>query len=44
MAAMTMGYRIASLSLLDAVKPGDRVRFTIDTAARAITRIERMRD
>ena len=44
MTAMTMGYRIASLSLLDSVKPGDRVRFTIDTAARAITRIERMSD
>lgn len=44
MAAMTMGYRIASISLLDSVKPGDRVRFTIDTAARAITRIERLGD
>lgn len=44
MAAMTMGYRIGSLSLLDSVKPGDRVRFTIDTAARAITRIERLGD
>jgi mono/diheme cytochrome c family protein len=37
MEAMTMGYRISPLSLLDKVKPGDKVRFTIDTAARAIT-------
>lgn len=44
MTAMTMGYRIASLSLLDSVKPGDRVRFTIDTLAHAITRIERVSD
>jgi mono/diheme cytochrome c family protein len=42
MEAMTMGYRIVSLALLDEVKPGDKVRFTIDTDARAITRIERL--
>jgi Cu/Ag efflux protein CusF len=44
MGAMTMGYGVASLSLMDRVKPGDRVRFTIDTAARAITRLEKVDD
>lgn len=44
MGSMTMGYTLASLSLLDKVKPGDRVRFTIDTEARAITRIEKVKD
>ena len=44
MGAMTMGYNVASLSLLDEVKPGDRVRFTIDTEARAITRLDKLRD
>jgi Cu/Ag efflux protein CusF len=44
MEAMTMGYKISPLSLLDKVKPGDRVRFTIDTAARAITKIDRVAD
>ena len=42
MDAMTMGYRIEPPSLLSRVKPGDRVRFTIDTGARAITGIERL--
>jgi len=42
MEPMTMGYRISSLSLLDKVKPGDRVRFTIDTQARAITKIDKV--
>lgn len=40
MEAMTMGYRVASAALLNGVKPGDRVRFTIDTEGRVITRIE----
>lgn len=44
MDAMTMGYRVASLSLLDNVKPGDKVRFTIDTGARAITQLDKLRD
>jgi mono/diheme cytochrome c family protein len=42
MDAMTMGYKVTPLSLLGSLKPGDRVRFTIDTAARAITRIDRL--
>jgi mono/diheme cytochrome c family protein len=44
MDAMTMGYKVASLSLLDKVKPGDRVRFTIDTDARAITKLDKLND
>jgi mono/diheme cytochrome c family protein len=44
MDAMTMGYTVASLSLLDTVKPGDKVRFTIDTGARAITTLDRLGD
>jgi Cu/Ag efflux protein CusF len=39
MDAMTMGYKVSSPALLKAVKPGDTVRFTIDTERRVITRI-----
>ena len=42
MEAMTMGYTVHPPSLLTQVKPGDKVRFTIDTEARAITKIEKM--
>jgi mono/diheme cytochrome c family protein len=42
MEAMTMGYRVAPASLLDTVKPGDKVRFTIDTGAKTIRKIDRM--
>jgi Cu/Ag efflux protein CusF len=42
MEAMTMGYKVQSLSLLDSVKPGDKVRFTIDTDARAITKLDKV--
>ena len=42
MDAMTMGYKVVPASLLTAVKPGDKVRFTIDTAAKTITKIDRM--
>ena len=44
MEAMTMGYKINPLSLLDKVKAGDKVRFTIDTDARAITKIDKLGD
>jgi Cu/Ag efflux protein CusF len=40
MEAMTMGYRIEPRSLLERVKPGDAVRFTIDVQQRAIVAIE----
>lgn len=41
MDAMTMGYKVSPVSLLKSVKPGDKIRFTIDTNKRAITKIER---
>lgn len=44
MGAMTMGYRITPVALLDKLKPGDKVRFTIDTATRAITTIDKVGD
>lgn len=44
MEAMTMGYKTHPASLMKTVKPGDRVRFTIDTEARAITKIEKLQD
>jgi mono/diheme cytochrome c family protein len=44
MEAMTMGYKVHPASLLTHVKPGDKIRFTIDTEARAITKIEALKD
>jgi mono/diheme cytochrome c family protein len=44
MDAMTMGYKTHPPSLLTSVKPGDKVRFTIDTEARAITKIDKLKD
>jgi Cu/Ag efflux protein CusF len=42
MDAMTMGYRIDPPSLLTTVRPGDKVRFTIDVDRRAIVHIEKL--
>lgn len=42
MEAMTMGYKTTPASLLGTVKPGDKVRFTIDTEARTITKIQKL--
>jgi Cu/Ag efflux protein CusF len=44
MDAMTMGYKVSSRSLLQRIKPGDKVRFTIDTEKRAITKIEKLKN
>ena len=42
MEAMTMGYRVDSPSLLEGLKFGDKVRFTIDVPKKAIVKIEKM--
>jgi Cu/Ag efflux protein CusF len=42
MDAMTMGYPTKPPSLLDGVKAGDTVRFTIDTEAKAIVMLEKV--
>jgi Cu(I)/Ag(I) efflux system protein CusF len=43
MEAMTMGYKVSSPSLLKGIKVGDKVRFTLDTERRAITKIEKVK-
>jgi Cu/Ag efflux protein CusF len=42
MDAMTMGYRIDPPSLLEGLKFGDKVRFTIDVQKKAIIKIEKV--
>lgn len=42
MEAMTMGYRTDPPTLLEGLKPGDTVRFTIDVQKKAIVKIERL--
>jgi Cu/Ag efflux protein CusF len=42
MDAMTMGYPTQPPSLLESVKAGDSVRFTIDTEAKAIVKLEKL--
>ncbi len=44
MDAMTMGYKVSPKSLLKTVKEGDKIRFTIDTNKRAITKIEKLKN
>ena len=44
MGAMTMGYKVHPPSLLDPLKAGDLVRFTIDTQQQAITQIEKRKE
>ena len=41
MEAMTMGYRVEPAALLEQVKAGDQVRFTIDVDKKAIVKIEK---
>lgn len=43
MDAMTMGYRVESPSLLDGLKPGDPVRFTIEVQKKTIVKIEKLK-
>lgn len=43
MGAMTMGYRVDPPSLLEGLKSGDKVRFTIDVPNKAIVKIEKMK-
>jgi Cu/Ag efflux protein CusF len=42
MDAMTMGYRVEPPSLLEGLKFGDRVRFTIDVPKKAIVKMEKI--
>jgi Cu/Ag efflux protein CusF len=44
MDAMTMGYKVGSTSILKGLKAGDRVRFTIDSEKRTITKIEKLKN
>jgi Cu/Ag efflux protein CusF len=43
MDAMTMGYRVEPPSLVDGLKSGDKVRFTIDVPKKAIVKIEKVK-
>jgi Cu/Ag efflux protein CusF len=40
---MTMGYQVEPSSLLDGLKSGDQVRFTIDVPKKTIVKIEKMK-
>jgi Cu/Ag efflux protein CusF len=42
MDAMTMGFRVDPPSLLDGVKAGEDIRFTIDPQKNAIIKIQKM--
>jgi Cu/Ag efflux protein CusF len=39
---MTMGYRTEPPSLLEGLKPGDKIRFSIDVEKKVIVKIEKM--
>ena len=43
MAPMEMNYAVSPPSLLRALKPGDKVRFTVDADKRAIVDIQPLR-
>jgi Cu/Ag efflux protein CusF len=44
MEPMTMGYRIDPPSLLEGLRPGDSIRFTIDLQKRAIIAVEKVHE
>lgn len=44
MAAMTMGYKVVSSSLLDGLKAGDHIHFTIDTKQNVIVKIGTLKE
>jgi Cu(I)/Ag(I) efflux system periplasmic protein CusF len=44
MGPMTMGYRIDSPSLLEGLKSGDKIRFTIDVQTKSIVKIEKLNE
>lgn len=44
MEAMTMGYKIDPPSLLEGLKFGDKIRFTIDVQKKAIIKIEKLKE
>jgi len=43
MDAMTMGYKVSSRALLEGIKAGDKIRFTLDTDKRSITKIMKVK-
>jgi Cu/Ag efflux protein CusF len=43
MDAMTMGYKVSSLTLLKGLRSGDRVEFTLDTRQRVVTKIDKLK-
>ena len=44
MGPMTMGYQIDSPSLLEGLKSGDKIRFTIDVQTKSIVKIEKLNE
>ena len=44
MAAMVMNYLVNPPILLEGLKPGERIRFTIDEEQRAIVRVTPLKD
>jgi Cu/Ag efflux protein CusF len=43
MDAMTMGYKVSSMSVLKGLRAGDRVEFTLDTGQRVVTKIDKLK-
>jgi Cu/Ag efflux protein CusF len=43
MEPMTMGYRVEPSSLLEGLKAGDQIRFTVDVPKKTIVKVEKMK-